>query len=136
MTRLLLDTHVALFSLADSRRLSQIARSLIADAGNDVFYSPVSVWEVAIKHARHPKDMPVSPGELLRYCSEAGYREVPLTSSQVCKLRSIDADPAAPVHSDPFDRMLLCQAVAEDMMLLTQDAKLLAYGDSHVVDAR
>lgn len=80
--------------------------------------------------------MSVSPDEMLRYCSETGYREVPLISLQVCKVRSIDADPAAPMHSDPFDRMLLCQAVAEDTMLLTRDAKLLANGDSHVVDAR
>lgn len=136
MARLLLDTHVVLFSLADSRRLGQVARSLIADPGNDVFFSPVSVWEVALKRARHPEDMSVSPDELLRYCSEAGYRELPLTSAQVCELQSIDADPAAPVHSDPFDRMLLCQAVAQDMMLLTRDAKLLAYGDARILDAR
>lgn len=135
MTRLLLDTHVLLFSLAESSRLGQDARLLIANPENSVFYSPVSLWKVAIKHAKHPEDMPVSPDELLQYCIEAGYREAPLTSDQVCKLSTIDVDPDNPVHSDPFDRMLICQAVTESMMLLTRDAKMLAYGDEHIVDA-
>ncbi len=136
MTRLLLDTHVLLFSLAESSRLGQDARLLIASPENSVFYSPVSLWEVAIKHAKHPEDMPVSPDELLRYCIEAGYREAPLTSEQVCKLSSIDADPDSPIHSDPFDRMLICQAIAESMILLTCDTKMLAYENELILDAR
>lgn len=136
MTRLLLDTHVLLFSLAEPERLGQGARLLIADADNAVFYSPISLWEVAIKHAKHPEDMPVAPDELLRFCTEAGYREAPLTSEQVCMLPTIDADPSTPIHSDPFDRMLICQAIAGDMTLLTRDAKMLAYDDEHIVDAR
>lgn len=136
MARLLLDTHVMLFSLADSKKLGQVARSLIVDPDNSVFYSPVSIWEVAIKHAKHPADMPVAPDALVSYCAEAGYRELALTSGQVCRLGTIDACPTAPIHSDPFDRMLICQALEQDMLLLTRDAKLLAYGIECVVSAR
>ena len=136
MAKLLLDTHVLLFAFAEPHRLNDLARSLIADPDNDAFYSSASAWEVAIKRAKRPEDMPVTADRFLELCADAGYRELPIASKHVRELERIDVNPGNPVHSDPFDRILLCQARAENMLFITRDAKLLAYGDSCIVDAR
>ena len=136
MARLLLDTHVLLFAFAAPRKLGQTARALIADSGNEIYFSPVSTWEIAVKHAKHPEDMPISANRFLEYCDQAGYREAMLCSRHIRALEHIDGNRSAPIHSDPFDRMLLCQAMTDEMMLLTRDRKLLAYGERCIVDAR
>ena len=84
--RLLLDTHVALWAIADDPRLKNTARALIADASNTVVVSAVSVWEIAIKHALGKGDMPVSAAEALAYFKAAGFFHVASTSrAATCK---------------------------------------------------
>lgn len=135
MAHILLDTHVALFALAEPNRLGSTARALIVDPENHVYFSPISVWEVAIKHAKHPEDMPVSARQFTDFCLESGYRELRLEAAQACELELLDEE-GAPIHSDPFDRMLLCQARKAGALLLTRDKKLLAYSDACIVSAR
>jgi PIN domain nuclease of toxin-antitoxin system len=124
--RLLLDTHVALWAVTDDARLSNAARSLISDTGNAVFVSAASVWEVSIKHglARgRPGDMPLSGADALRHFSAAGYEWLPVSPAHAAAVERLPR-----LHEDPFDRMLLAQAVTEPLSLLTRDPKILAYG--------
>lgn len=123
--RLLLDTHVALWALADSPRLSEEARQLILDPGNEVFYSAATVWEIAIKHALARAGMPVSGDEAARLFRASGHIELPVTAAHAAATERLP-----PHHADPFDRILVAQSIVEPLRLLTHDRQLLLYGAS------
>jgi PIN domain nuclease of toxin-antitoxin system len=121
---ILLDTHIVLWALSDDLKLSAFARDLILDDNNRIFTSVASMWEVAIKKALRTERIPVSGIEFLHFCEQAGYEMLPIRERHIIALESLP-----PVHADPFDRILISQARAEALLLLTQDAKLAAYGD-------
>lgn len=120
--RILLDTHLLLWSMASSRRLSQAARAMILDAANEVFYSAASVWEVAIKSALRRKDFRASPTALVRALEQSGFVELPVTAKHALRVAGLPA-----IHRDPFDRLLVAQSLAGPMTLLTNDALLVRY---------
>ena len=122
--RVILDTHVILWALADSRLLSTKARRIIADEGNECLYSPVSLVEISIKHRKHPKDMPLSAEEARAAFLAAGYRELPFSSAHAASVDELE-----PYHTDPFDRMLIAQAMAEGCSLISHDDAVAKYGD-------
>ena len=121
--RVLLDTHLLLWSVASSGRLPKEARSLILDAANEVFYSAASVWEVAIKSALRRGDFKVNPAVLVRALVQSGFFELPVTAAHGARVTGLPA-----IHRDPFDRLLVAQSLAEPMTLLTNDAVLVRYG--------
>ena len=121
--RILLDTHLLLWSVASSRRLPKEARSLILDPGHEVFYSAASMWEIAIKSTLRRRDFKADPAALVRALAESGFFELPVTAAHAARVAGLPA-----IHRDPFDRMLVAQAQAEPMTLLTNDAVLARYG--------
>ncbi len=120
--KLLLDTHILLWALADSPLLSEKARRLVGDADNDCFYSPVSLTEIAIKHRKHPADMVLSATEARAAFLAAGFTESPFAARHAAEL-----DTLPPHHADPFDRMLLAQAASEGIKLLSHDDRMALY---------
>ncbi len=126
--RLLADTHIALWAVTDDPRLSPKARELIGDPSNDVCVSAASVWEIAIKHALArggPNDMPISGAEAMQYLLEAGYTLVEISPADG---PAVETSPT--LHADPFDRLLIAQALTEPFRLLTHDPRVAAYGPS------
>lgn len=121
--RLLLDTQIVLWALTGSARLGAAARGLIVDPANDIYISTASIWEIAIKHALGRGDMPVSGARVVELCAEAGYRELPVTWRHAAVIEILP-----PLHADPFDRILVAQATAEPMRLLSRDATVAGYG--------
>jgi len=121
--RVLLDTHLLLWSVASSRRLSKRARSLILDPVNHVFYSAASVWEVAIKSALRRADFKADAEALVRALAQGGFSELPVTAAHAARVARLPE-----IHRDPFDRLLVAQSLTEPMTLLTNDAALLRYG--------
>ena len=119
---LLLDTHIALWAITDAPALP--ARALISEPANEVWVSAVSVWEIAIKHGLGRGDTPISGAEALGYFDEAGYRMLPITPAHAVAVASLP-----PHHQDPFDRLLVAQARAEPLRLLTHDATVALYGE-------
>ena len=124
--RLLLDTHLLLWSMAASRRLPAAVRELLKDPANTVFYSAASVWEIAIKSGLKWRDFRVDLPRLLRSFSQAGFTELPVMSTHASRVVSLPD-----LHKDPFDRLLVAQALAEQALLLTNDTQLGGYG-AHV----
>jgi len=122
--KILLDTHIALWALTGSPRLPQKARTMILDAGNSIYFSAATVWEIAIKHRLARGNMPISGEEARELFNEAGYLELPVTSQHAATTEKLPMH-----HADPFDRILVAQAKSEPMRLLTHDSKLPAYGD-------
>jgi PIN domain nuclease of toxin-antitoxin system len=122
--RLLLDTHLLLWASARSRRLPKEARRLLENPRNEVLYSAVSLWEIAIKLGLRRSDFRVDLGLLRPALSEMGFVELPVTGDHAEQLVDLP-----PIHKDPFDRMLVAQSLFEPLILLTNDDPLAAYGD-------
>lgn len=120
---LLLDTHVLLWAAAGADRLPPRALALIDDPANRLWFSAASLWEVAIKRALDRPDFRTDAGVLRAGLLSAGYEELPVEGRHVLVLSALPAR-----HRDPFDRLLLAQATAEGMRLLTADSRLAGYG--------
>ncbi len=118
---LLLDTHIYLWWLIDSPALSQRAHQMIEDA-DQVFVSVVSIWEAGIKW--RAGKLPVSPQTLVEGMNQNGLTGLPVNMAHTLQLTQLPDH-----HRDPFDRMLVAQAMAEPMFLLTSDRTLAVYGD-------
>lgn len=125
--KLLLDTHILLWTIVNDKRLSLRARRLIDDAENGIFYSVVSPWEVQIKHRLHPDKLRIGAKQLVEYCTASGIQCVPVKAEHVYSLDELERQPGVPAHKDPFDRMIICQATAENMLLLTHDDRIAEY---------
>lgn len=122
---LLLDTHIALWSIADSPKLPQQARDLILLPKTNVWVSAANVWEIAIKHSLGRGDMPVSSQDAVRYFQESGYRFLPVEVERAAAVEDLPAH-----HQNPFDRILIAQALVEPMRLITHDPLVALYIDT------
>lgn len=130
---ILLDTHILIWALNEDPRLPEKARELILDENNAVYYSSVSIWEISIKHAVHPENVAFTGKELSQYCQEAGFLQVEMRDRHVFALEKITRAEGAPPHHDPFDRMLIAQAKAENMSFITHDALLPYYEEKCII---
>jgi PIN domain nuclease of toxin-antitoxin system len=122
--RVLVDTHLLLWSAAHSRRLPKEARRLLENPRNEVYYSAASLWEIAIKLGLRRTDFRVDLGRLRPTLSEMGFLELPVTGVHAERLVTLP-----PIHKDPFDRMLVAQSLCEPLVLLTNDDGLAGYGE-------
>lgn len=120
--RLLLDTHVLLWMAEDSDRLSDAVRKEITDPANELVFSAASLWEISIKNTLEREDFRVDARQLRQGLLDNGYVELPITGKHAV---SIDQLPL--LHKDPFDRILLAQAITEGLTFVTADARLASY---------
>jgi PIN domain nuclease of toxin-antitoxin system len=118
--KLLLDTHMLLWAAA--RTLPQEAETLALDGGNTLYFSPASIWEIGIKKSLGKDDFKVDPEVLRRGLLDNQYQELPITGLHVLAVNDLPR-----IHKDPFDRILLAQAKAEGISLLTSDNVLREY---------
>ena len=122
--RLLLDTHIALWAITDNPKLPPRARELILAPENEIYVSAASVWEIAIKHALGRHAISISGEEARHYFAEAGYIALPISDQHAAATESLP-----PLHADPFDRILVAQALTEPLKLVTHDAMVAGYND-------
>jgi PIN domain nuclease of toxin-antitoxin system len=120
----LLDTNVFLWSLSAKGRLNPQAAELLSSAETELYLSPITSWEIAIKHALGKIVLPTPPGEFV----PQGMRELGITALDVTHVHALTAGQLPRHHNDPFDRMLVAQARSEGMTLLTGDDIFKAYG--------
>jgi PIN domain nuclease of toxin-antitoxin system len=120
--KLLLDTHLLIWSAWTPRRISSAARSLISSTDNEVIFSAASLWEIAIKQDLGKDDFDVDARVLRRSLLDNGYSELPVTGDHAVAIRSLPL-----IHKDPFDRLLIAQATVEGITLLTVDKVLARY---------
>jgi len=117
---LLLDTHIALWAITGSGRLPKRALKAIEDPSAQAWVSVVSLWEIAIKHSR--KRLAVSAEEAVSVFQDSGFKILSLEPVHTVTLESLPSH-----HQDPFDRMLVAQAISEPMRLVTADSVLVQY---------
>ena len=134
--RVLFDTHILLWALIGDEKLPSKAREFIASDNDFVCYSSISIWEVAIKYMKNPdKINNISPEALRVFCDSSKFQEISLSANHVMMLQTLSRPDDAPPHNDPFDRILLAQAKAEDMTFLTHDSLLTYYNEDCIVCA-
>lgn len=124
----MLDTQVALWAIVGDARLPKAAEDLIADPTHAVVVSAASVWEITIKHALNrgrPTDMPVSGPQALGYFGAAGYELLAISAEHAAAVHDLPD-----LHRDPFDRLIVAQALHEPLHLITHDAAVKAYSDN------
>ncbi len=118
--RLLLDTHVLLWVLADPDRLPPRVAEAVTDPAQEVYVSAVAMWEIGIKLARGRLDADLD--QIVRSVSDAGFQELPVTIAHTVGLRELPNH-----HGDPFDRLLVAQALHEGLVLVTADPVVRSY---------
>jgi len=122
--RLLLDTHIFLWAVTDSKKLKAADRKMILSA-ESVYVSAASIWEIAIKSQLGKIEG--DPEQLADAIAESGFIELPVNAKHAAVVSKLK-----PYHADPFDRLLIAQAITEPLRLMTADSTLAQYSD--VVD--
>jgi PIN domain nuclease of toxin-antitoxin system len=120
--KLLLDTHLLLWAANEPSRLPKAARTLIENVENELVFSAASIWEIVIKSSLGREDFKVDARLLRRGLLDNGYTELPITSEH-----AVSVDCLPPRHKDPFDCILVAQAMVEGIKLLTTDSKMSGY---------
>lgn len=124
--RLLLDTQVLLWVVRavepPRSRISAEAIALISDPENEILFSVLSLWEITIKSALGREDFATNAKRLRRILLADGFLELPIDAEHCFAVADLP-----PLHRDPFDRLLIAQAIVEGVTLLTADAKVAAY---------
>ena len=118
----LLDTQLLVWSITQADRVSFQTRALINSSENRPFYSAVSIWEVAIKYSLRRPDFTVDPQELKFNLDDSGFRELPIRCEHTFAIHDLPR-----IYRDPFDRLLVAQAIVEGLTLLTVDSVLAQY---------
>jgi PIN domain nuclease of toxin-antitoxin system len=122
--RILLDTHILIWALMDTGRLSAEAKAELSSRSNDVLFSAVSIWEIAIKSALGRTDFQVTPREITAAATAIGFVELPLRAEVAARVAELPL-----IHRDPFDRLLVAQAIDQAARLFTVDTHLRPYSD-------
>ena len=122
--RILLDTHYLIWAVGKSIRLLPRVRALLEAPENDIYFSAVSIWEIAIKAELKRRDFPVRPDVMAQEARETGFTELALTCDDAAAVVDLPLH-----HRDPFDRLLVAQALAMPARLLTADAALVPYSE-------
>lgn len=122
--RILLDTHILIWALLGSRRLPKKSEAAIADGGNEILFSAASIWEIAIKRQTRRIEFSMEAQRIAEAAIDTGFVELPITSVVAAGVGDLPLH-----HKDPFDRLLVCQALHEPARLFTVDPQLAPYGE-------
>jgi PIN domain nuclease of toxin-antitoxin system len=116
------DTHLLLWTAGEPGKLPKAAREIIADPAHELFFSAVSIWEIAIKRALGRSNFQADPNRIRLLLLANGYVELPLTGDHGLAILGLP-----PIHQDPFDRILIAQTTFEGITLLTVDTDIAKY---------
>lgn len=122
--RLLLDTHILLWALGTPDKLDGSTKALLMDPASEVLFSAASIWEIAIKFRLGRRDFGVSPGTITRTARNTGFTELPVRAKAAERVATLPL-----YHRDPFDRLLIAQAIDADAQFFTSDPELVPYSD-------
>ena len=121
---LLIDTHVLIWALKDPARLDAATRDALEDAENEVFFSAASIWEIAIKARLGRVDFGHGSAEVARIARATGFVDLPVLADAAVRIEALPLH-----HRDPFDRLLVAQAMAGPFQLITADPLLKPYSE-------
>jgi len=121
---ILLDTHILLWALYEARKLKKKHIGLIKDMDNNIYVSAVSIWEISLKCALDKLDIAnIDISKLLQAINSSGFSTIDITPEEAVNYYNLPKV----THKDPFDRMLICQAIQNNYVLMSTDSNLLEY---------
>lgn len=125
--KILADSHILIWFLSADESLSPKARSILEDENNTIYYSQVSLWEIAIKHKKRPDRLTLSAQQFAYFCKDQGFKEYPLNERHIFCLDTLHRKPGSDEHHDPFDQLLLAQAKSDGLVFMTHDSLIPDY---------
>ncbi len=128
----LLDTHILIWYFNGDDRISTKTRLTIDDNDNEIYFSVLSIFEVELKHLNKSGKMPYGGGELVNLCLNAGFNCLPLKLEHVFEIRNLKRKEGKLPHKDPFDNLMLAQAIAENMLFMTHDERIAEYDTPNI----
>jgi PIN domain nuclease of toxin-antitoxin system len=120
--RLLTDTHVLLWALLEPDRLDPAWRAMLEAPEQQIYFSAVNIWEIAIKRALERPDFTAEPGPIRAAALDTGFKELPISGIHATAVRHLPNH-----HRDPFDRLLIAQAKSEPLLLMSNDPLIARY---------
>jgi PIN domain nuclease of toxin-antitoxin system len=120
--RLLTDTHVLLWALLEPDRLDPAWRAMLEAPEQQIYFSAVNIWEIAIKRALERPDFTAEPGPIRAAALDTGFKELPFSGIHATAVRHLPNH-----HRDPFDRLLIAQAKSEPLLLMSNDPLIARY---------
>jgi PIN domain nuclease of toxin-antitoxin system len=123
MNRYLIDTHTLLWSIFEPEKLGEQATSILENPTQQIFVSCLSLWEVSLKYSLGKLILGCQPENLLQIVDEMGFEKLSLTVEESALFYQLPRMP----HKDPFDRMLIWQAISNDLIFISKDGKFSEY---------
>lgn len=127
----LLDTHIILWALSGSKKLDSHIKDIIEDSQNTIYYSTVSPWEVELKHQKR-KEFKLSGKQFIFLCDQNGLENIEIKNKHILELVNLKTNKMNN-HNDPFDKILLAQAISENMIFITHDKKFKYYSNKNIM---
>ena len=126
--KILLDTHILMWLFSGDDRLSQRALALINNS-DELLCSAVTIWEISVKHSHDPYGFDLTAEKMIHLCEENGILQLPVFSRHIPALSSLHRQENAPVHKDPFDRIMIAQAKTDNLFFVTHDSLIKYYDE-------
>ena len=130
---ILLDTHIAIWAITDDSRLSAKARKMLLDPDNNIYVSAVSTLEVNNKRKSKSNNLEFTTEQFIDSCDDAGYLQLPLHSKHFIAENTLRWKGPGEEHKDPYDRLLVAQAKAENFRLMTHDSKIQYFDEKCIL---
>ena len=127
--QILLDTHYLLWYLFDDSRISEEVDELLSNPENNIYYSTASLWEIEIKHMKHPNIVPYTSKQIADACLDTDIENLPIFNKHIFQFNNCKKKNKTPEHNDPFDLVLLAQAKRSGLKLLTHDHAFKYYDE-------
>lgn len=127
--QILLDTHYLLWYLFNDSRITNEVKELISDPENNIYYSTASLWEIEIKHKKHPDIVPYTSKQIADACLDIDIENLPIFNKHIYQINNANKKNDSIEHNDPFDLMLLAQAKRSGLKLLTHDHMFKNYNE-------
>jgi PIN domain nuclease of toxin-antitoxin system len=122
--KVLLDTHILIWALADPDKLSENGRLALEDPQNEILFSAASIWEIALKKRIGRIHFPFAPDQIAKAAKESGFAELPVFAIAAALVEQLPLH-----HRDPFDHLLIAQAMSEPARLFTADPLFARYSE-------
>lgn len=130
--KLLLDTHILIWYFDGDRRLSDKARETIDDNKNEIYFSSLTIFEINLKLMKRPDKIPIIAERIAKLCLDSGFKCLSVELEHAEAIKKLKRKEGKPPHKDPFDNLMLAQAVAEEMMFITHDEHIAEYDSENI----
>lgn len=125
--KILLDTHILVWYFDGDKKLSCRAWQMIDDNQNEIYFSSLAIFEVDLKRTIKPDKMSFNGDELAKICEEAGFKCLPLELKHALAVKNLTRKEDKPPHKDPFDNLMLAQAIVDEMIFITHNQHIAKY---------